>query len=224
MTQKPKRAKPAGRARILLVDDHPVVRDGLAEMINRQPGLRICGEAEDRARALTAIETCQPDLAIIDLALKGSSGIELIKDIRARYPELLVLVVSMHDEMVYAERALRAGASGYVNKHEAATKIVAAIQRVLKGGIYLSDRMTAQIAAKLAGRAQGAPTEGLADRELQVFELIGKGFSTREIAGQLHLSDSTVETYRARIKEKLRLKDANELLRSAILWNRGQAL
>jgi DNA-binding NarL/FixJ family response regulator len=204
------------------VDDHPVVREGLAEMINRQPGFRVCGEAEDRARALAAIETCKPDLAIVDLALKDSSGIELIKDIRARHPQLRVLVVSMHDEMVNAERVVRAGASGYVTKEEAATRIVSAIQRVLEGGIYVSDRVTSQITAKLAGRPQGAALETLADRELQVFELIGEGLSTQQIAERLHLGAGTVETYRARIKEKLLLKDAHELLQSAIHWNRGQ--
>lgn len=208
--------------RILLVDDHPVVREGLTEMINRHAGFRVCGEAEDRAQALAAIETCKPDLAIIDLALNGQPGIELVKDIHTRYPELHLLVLSMHDEQVHAERVIRAGACGYIAKQEAATKIVSAIQRVLDGGIYLSDRVTERITAKLAGRLQGTSIYNLADRELQVFELIGEGFSTPQIAEQLHLGTGTVETYRARIKEKLLLKDAQELLQTAIHWNRGQ--
>jgi len=204
------------------VDDHPVVREGLAEMLSRQPRYYVCGEAEDRAQALTAIETDKPDLVIVDLALKGQPGIELVKDIRARHPELRMLVLSMHDELVHAERVVRAGASGYIAKQEAATRIVSAIQHVLNGGIYLSDRVTAQITAKVAGRPLGATVERLADRELQVFELIGEGLSTQQIAERLHLGVGTVETYRARIKEKLLLEDAHELLQSAIHWNRGQ--
>lgn len=222
-TPKSLRAKDAQPARILLVDDHPVVRNGLAGMINRQPGLQVCGEAEDRAEALDVIATCQPDLAIIDLALKTQPGIELVKDIRTRHPQMRILVLSVSDEMIHAERLIRAGASGYITKGEAAAKIVAAILWILDGGIYLSDRVTAQITAKVAGRPQQSAIETLADRELEVFELIGEGFSTQQIAAQLHLGVGTVETYRARIKEKLLLKDSHELLQSAIHWNRSHS-
>jgi DNA-binding NarL/FixJ family response regulator len=223
-TTKPLRGEHSGAVRILLVDDHPIVREGLAEMINRQPGLRVCGEAEDREQALAAVETCKPDLAIVDLALNGQPGIELIKDLRACHPNLRVLVLSMLDEQVHAERVIRAGACGYIAKQEAAARILSAIQRVLDGGIYLSDAVTVQIAAKLACRPCGAVIENLADREFEVFELIGEGLSTQQIAERLHLGIGTIETYRARIKEKLGLKDAQELLQSAIRWNRTQAL
>jgi DNA-binding NarL/FixJ family response regulator len=206
------------------VDDHPVVREGLVEIINRQPGFCVCGEAEDRAQALAAIKTDKPDLVIVDLALNGQPGIELIKDIRAHHPKLRVLVLSMHDEQVHAERVLRAGASGYITKQEAATRIVSAIQRVLGGGIYLSDRAATQIAAKFTGQPHGAAFECLTDRELQVFGLVGEGLSTQQIAARLCLGVGTIETYRARIKEKLQLKDAYELLQSAIRWNRTQGL
>ena len=222
-TIKPARAENSGGVRILLVDDHPIVREGLAEMINRQPGLRVCGQAEDREQALAAVEACKPDLAIVDLALNGQPGIELIKDLRACHPDLRVLVLSMHDEQVHAERVIRAGACGYIAKQEAAARILTAIQRVLEGGNYLSDGVAVQIAAKLACRPCGAVIESLADRELEVFELIGDGLSTQQIAERLHLGIGTIETYRARIKEKLGLRDAQELLQSAIQWDRTQA-
>jgi len=206
------------------VDDHPVVREGLVEIINRQPGFHVCGEAENRAQALTAIKSNKPDLVIVDLALNGQPGIELIKDIRAHHPELRVLVLSMHDELVHAERVLRAGASGYIAKQEAAVRIVSAVQRVMDGGIYLSDRAATQIASKLTGQPQGTAFEHLTDRELQVFGLIGEGLSTQQIAARLQLGTGTIETYRARIKEKLQLKDALAVLQSAIRWNRSQSL
>lgn len=218
---KTSRSAEARTVRILLVDDHPLVREGLAEVLHRQPGYRVCGEADDRAEALAAIETRKPDLVILDFTLKKSDGLELIKDIRARYPELRILVVSMHDETVNAERAVRAGACGYITKQEAPTKVLSAVRRVLEGGIYLSEQVAAQVAGKLAGRSQSNSVDRLADRELQVFEMIGVGLSTRQIAERLHLDNSTVETYRARIKEKLALKDALELLQHAICWTHG---
>ena len=214
----------AESVRILLVDDHPLVREALAEVLGRRPGCRVCGEAEDRAGALAVLETCKPDLVILDLALKNSQGMELIKDIHARDPDLKMLVVSMHDELVHAERAVRAGACGYITKQEATTKILSAIQRVMSGGIYLSEQVSAHIASKLAGRPQVSSVEKLADREMQVFELIGEGLSTRQIAQRLHLGLATVETYRTRVKEKLKLKDAVELLQFAIRWKRDQVI
>lgn len=213
------------RARILLVDDHPLVRERLAEVINRERDLTVCGEAEDRHQAIEAIKTTAPDLVIVDLTLKNSSGLELIKDVRARWPKLWMLVVSMHDESLYAERVIRAGARGYITKQEATRNILQAIRRVLGGDIYLNERSATKIIARLTtkpGPGGGAPTDSLADRELQVFELTGRGWSTRQIGERLGIDVKTVETYRARIKEKLNLRDSNELLQLAIRWNHTQ--
>jgi len=205
------------------VDDHPVVREGLAESINRQTDLMVCGEAEDRHAAIEVIQQSKPDLVIVDLALKTSSGIELIKDIHARWPRLAILVVSMHDATLYAERALRAGAKGYLTKQEATRSIVEAIRSVLEGEIYLNEKTAANMVGRLTGSTDSVSDSVLgvlAEREMQVFELTGHGFSTRQIAERLHIDVKTVETYRARIKEKLRLKDSNELLQLAIRWNK----
>jgi DNA-binding NarL/FixJ family response regulator len=209
------------RNRILLVDDHPLVRERLAEIINRERDLHVCGEAEDRHEALQAVEARRPDLVIVDLTLKSSDGLELIKDIHARWASLRMLVVSMHDESLYAERVLRAGALGYITKQEATRDILLAIRRVLAGNIYLNDKIATHILARLTVRGGSVaitPAEVLADRELQVFELTGRGLNTREIAARLHIASKTVETYRARIRSKLNLNDGSELLRSAISW------
>ncbi len=209
------------RSRILVVDDHPIVRERLTEIINRETDLTVCGEAEDRADAVQAIKTQTPDLVIVDLTLKNSDGLELIKDIHARWPKLLMLVVSMHDESLYAERVIRAGALGYITKQEATRSILVAIRRVLAGQIYLNEQISTHIISRLVshtGPVASTPAELLADRELQVFELTGRGMNTREIAGRLHIAAKTVETYRARIREKLKLKDGSELLQLAIVW------
>ena len=206
---------------ILLVDDHPMVRERLTEVILREPDLAVCGEAEDRFPAREKIAATRPDLAIVDLTLKRSHGMELIKDINRQHPALGVLVVSMHDESLHAERVIRAGARGYITKQEATRKIMLAIRTVLEGGIYLSEKMAAQIAASAVGSARAKPgprITSLSDRELLVFEMIGQGRSTRQIADEIHLDMRTIETYRARIKEKLGLKDANDLLQYAIRW------
>jgi DNA-binding NarL/FixJ family response regulator len=211
----------AEAARILLVDDHPMVRERLAEVIVREADLTVCGEAEDRLGALDLIARLRPDLVIIDLTLKQSHGIELIKDIHNQHPGTLMLVVSMHDEQLHAERVIRAGAKGYITKQEATRKILLAIRTVLSGEIYLSEKMAARVATRaLAGaRAKNASImDKLSDRELCVFEMIGQGHGTRQIAEQLHLDMRTVETYRARIKDKLNLKDANDLVHFAIHW------
>jgi len=206
---------------VLIVDDHPIVRQGLAQLIDQEHDLRVCGQAEDAHGAMQAIKELNPDLAVVDISLKDTSGIELIKDIKVHFPGLPVLTLSMHDEGVYAERALRAGARGYVMKQEATERVVTAIRRVLSGEMYVSESVAAKMVSKLvAGPAQtgGSPVDRLSDRELEVFRLIGAGYGTREMAEKLHLSVKTIETYRAHIKEKLDLVDANELLRTAINW------
>jgi len=213
------------RARILLVDDHPLVRERLAEIINREADLIVSGEAEDRQEALDTILAKPPDVVIIDLTLKNSDGLELIKDIRVRWPGMRMLVVSMHDESLYAERAIRAGAMGYITKQEATRNILLAIRRVLSGSIYLNEKVANRILTRLTDNADpitATPAELLADREFQVFELTGQGLSTHDIASRLKVAVKTVETYRARIKEKLKLRDASELLQSAISWHRKE--
>ncbi len=215
----------AGATRILLVDDHPIVREGLAESINREPDLVVCAQADGHSEALQAVERAKPELVVVDLMLKNSSGLELIKDIRARWPKMFILVVSMHDEVLYAERVLRAGAHGYITKQEATRDILLALRRVIAGGIYLNERTASTILARLAAQPN-APADSIADllaeRELEVFELIGRGLSTREIAGQLRIEIKTVDTYRARIKDKLNLNTTSELLQLAIRWNKDR--
>jgi DNA-binding NarL/FixJ family response regulator len=221
LAMKPRTATPTAKLGILLVDDHPMVRERLAAAIHEQSDLVVCGEAEDRFTALELIEKTDPHLAIVDLTLKQSHGLELIKDIRSRFPDLAILVVSMHDELLHAERVIRAGARGYITKQEATDKIMLAIRTVLGGEVYLSEKMAARIASGAIGSRRGAntlPVARLSDRELRVFEMLGQGHNTRQIADDLHLDMRTIETYRARIKEKLDLKDANELLQYAIRW------
>ena len=211
--------------RVLIVDDHPIVRQGLKGLISQSPDLMVCGEAETIFDALKAIDDLKPDVAIVDISLKGESGVDLIKDIRIRYPNLPVLTLSMYDEAIYAERVLRAGARGYVTKEEAAENVLQAIRSVLKGQIFLSERMSAKMLSKLVGgkaESQGLSIDRLSDRELQIFELIGRGMSTRMIAETLHLSIKTVESHRANIKEKLQIDSATELLQHAIHWLQSQ--
>jgi DNA-binding NarL/FixJ family response regulator len=215
-----------GATRVVLIDDHPLVRLSLREVIQREPDLVVSGEAEDRDQALEIVAACKPHLAIIDLTLKNSNGMELIKDLCDRFPKVQILVLSMHDETLHAERAIRAGARGYITKQEATTKIMVAIRQVMKGEIYWGEKAAARVASKIARVARPADSSSvdlLADRELQVFELIGAGRSTRQIAATLHIDVSTVETYRARIKEKLNLKDSLALLQYAIRWHIANA-
>jgi len=221
-----KQATDRGATRVVLIDDHPLVRLSLREVIQREPDLVVSGEAEDRDKALEIIATCKPHLAIIDLTLKNSNGMELIKDLRDQFPKVHILVLSMHDETLHAERAIRAGARGYITKQEATTKIMVAIREVMKGEIYWGEKAAARVASKIARVSRPADSSSvdlLADRELQVFELIGAGRSTRQIAATLHIDVSTVETYRARIKEKLNLKDSLALLQYAIRWHIANA-
>jgi DNA-binding NarL/FixJ family response regulator len=209
------------KIRVLLVDDHPVLRKGLGQMINAESDLMVCGEAEDASKAFEAVGTMTPDVAVVDISLKRGNGIELIKNVKARYPDLAILVLSMHDEALYAERALRAGSLGYIMKEEATEQVITAIRRVVTGEIFLSERMKSRMLQQLAngrGKIVVSPIEQLTDRELQVFRLIGEGRSTRQIAAELHLSVRTVEAYREYIKDKLSLKNSTELVQHAFHW------
>lgn len=210
------------KLRVFLVDDHPLVREWLTNLLNTQPDLRVCGEAETGPQALRGILAAKPNIAIIDISLKDSSGIELIKDLKLGLPGLAVLVLSMHEESHYAERALRAGASGYIIKRETTRKIITAIRQVLAGQIYLSNEIATALAAQYVtgkSHAENSPIEQLSDRELEVFELLGQGRGTRQIAETLRVSVKTVQAYCGRIKEKLNLGSATELLREAVRWH-----
>ena len=209
------------RAQVVLVEDHPMFREQLAQLINKQPDMAVCAEADNAAHGLAAINRQQPSLAIIDITLKGSSGLELLKDLRAQGIKVPVLMLSMHAESLYAERALRAGANGYITKEEASAKVMTAIRQVLAGEIYLDPRFMKRIVSQILVNPRNnsaAPIERLTDRELAVFELIGEGRATREIGVRLRVSVATIETYRARIKEKLGLENAGQLHVRASSW------
>ena len=216
------------KSRVFIVDDHPLVRDGLATLIDRQADLAVCGSAADQTSALTEIARTQPHLALIDVSLGAGSGIELLKDLKIQQPELATIVFSMHDEMVYAERALRAGARGYVMKSETVTIMLQAIRRVLEGGVYLSDKMVARMASQFTGERSTASASvervsQLSDRELEIFRLLGRGLTTAKIGTELHLSMKTVQAYCARAKEKLGVMTAVDLRRAATLWEDAHA-
>jgi DNA-binding NarL/FixJ family response regulator len=205
--------------KVFLVDDHPLVREWLTNLINQQSDLVVCGEAEDAPQALRAIEALKPDVVVADITLASGSGIELVKDIRLSMPAVAIVVLSMHDETLYAERALRAGARGYVMKRESTKKIITAIRNVLEGKLYVTDEFKASVGEKhLGGGSGGSPLEQLSDRELEVFRMLGQGFETRRIAESLCISIKTVQVYCARIKEKLAIGNATELLREAVRW------
>jgi len=210
-----------GKKKIFLVDDHVILREGLAELINRAADLAICGEASSADEALVKIPEASPDLVIVDLSLPNTGGMELLRMLKVRHSDLPTLVLSMHDESVYAERALRAGAKGYIMKHEAIIEVEAAIHRVLEGGFYLSRRVSDRLvqSAVQAKPSLGVyPINGLSDREFEVLEMIGLGLGTSEIARKLHLSVKTIETYQAKLKEKLNLPDAARLFQFALRW------
>jgi DNA-binding NarL/FixJ family response regulator len=219
-----------GKKRIFIVDDHPLVREWLATLINQQSDLRVCGEAENAADALKLIGSAKPHLAIVDISMEGGSGLELIKKIKTNNPVLpsvAVIVLSMHDELLYCERALRAGARGYIMKREATRHVLQGIRCVLGGEMYLSERIAKMMAEKfLEGKplTTSSPVELLSNRELEVFQLLGRGFGTRQIAEALDVGFKTVQAFRARIKEKLRLTSATELLREATRWHDSQNL
>jgi len=210
----------APSSRILLVEDHAMFREQLAMLIGDEFGMVVCGQADNIRDALTLARSTNPDMAIIDITLKGSSGLELLKDWKAQGMKFPTLVLSMHEESLYAERVLAAGARGYITKHENSETLLKAIQRVLAGKTYLSEQMTENLVGKMTGRAAApvSPVERLADRELEVFQLIGAGRTTREIAESLHLGMTTVDTYRTRIKEKLGLANGTELMKFAARW------
>jgi DNA-binding NarL/FixJ family response regulator len=209
------------RMRVLIVDDHPMTRAGLAHMINHQPDMMVSGEAESADQALAALEVSVPDLMLVDITLPGKSGLELIKDIKVMHPGLPVLVISMHDESLYADRVLRAGARGYITKHEGGEKLMRAIRCVLSGKIYVSENLSAHILEIFSSgqtTLQRPAIDNLSDREFEVFELIAKGLSARQIAGRLHLSAKTIDAHRANIKGKLKIQTSAELISFAARW------
>jgi DNA-binding NarL/FixJ family response regulator len=210
-----------GEIRVLLVDDHPIVRQGVQMLVDAENGMAVCGTAETVAGALEAIPACKPTIAIVDLSLKDGSGLDLIKDMRIRFPDVAILVLSMRDDAFYAERALRAGAMGYITKEQGTERIAEGIRRVLAGEIYLTDDLSSQLLGRMVDSraAVNAPSiNNLTDRELQVFDMIGQGKSTREIAAALHLSVKTIESHREHVKDKLGIANGTELLKRAIQW------
>jgi DNA-binding NarL/FixJ family response regulator len=210
----------SGKFRVLLVDDHPLVRRGVADVIAHEGDLEICGEAADVAEAMREVERTQPDLVLVDLALKSGHGLELIEKLKARNPKVKTLVSSMHDETLFAERVLQAGAMGYITKQEPPEMLVRAVRQVLRGEVYLSPRMTSRLLHRVAGGSplREDPIQGLSNREIEVYEMIGQGLTVQQIAVRLHLSPKTVETHREKIKQKLSLKSSAELGRRAIQW------
>ena len=227
MSKKKKKPQPStAKKRILIVDDHPMMRQGLAQLIGNEPDLTVCCEAENAAQALETALKSKPDLVLADISLPGKNGLELIKDLQAMRPGLAVLVISMHDESLYAERVLRAGGRGYIMKQEGGKKLMLAIRHVLNGQVYVSEKMSARILEIFSGRRSESGTSGvenLTDREFEVFQLIGLGRSTRDIASQLHLSAKTVEVHRVNIKAKLKIATAPELIRHAVRWIESRA-
>lgn len=213
-------AEQVGKIRVLIVDDHPIVRQGIAQLINQEADLVTCCEAGNAQEALDLVINEAPDILLVDISLDGVSGIELVKMLKSQHPKTPALVISMHDETLYAERALRAGARGYIMKQEATEKVLTAIRQVLNGDIYLSERMQSKILQRVLGGGDGglSPIDLLSDRELEVFRLIGCGFATSDIAREMNRSVKTVETHRAHLKEKLGLKNASELSRYAVQW------
>jgi DNA-binding NarL/FixJ family response regulator len=221
MTPAAETSVSSDRKRIFVVDDHAIVRQGLSLLINQEADLTVCGSAKDASSALEGIVRLRPDLLILDISLEGPDGLDLLKSVRLHDEAIPVLILSMHDEALYAERALRAGANGYIMKQAATDGLLVAIRRLLSGEIYVSDRMAARMLRQFAGHAapnSRSPIEELSDRELEVFRLIGKGHGTREIADSLHLSVKTVESYQAHLKEKLSLKNSRELVQHAVQW------
>ncbi len=222
MSTKAQLAPTTKKYRVLLVDDHPIVRQGLALLIDRENDLSVCGEADGAHSAFHAIMTLRPDVVVLDISLSGPDGLDVLKEIRSKSVNLPVLILSMHDESIYAERAMRAGANGYIMKQEATEKVLVAIRRILQGEVYLSDQLTNSMLRQYVRGSvplKSSPLVNLTDRELEVFRLIGAGHGTRQIADELHVSVKTIESYQAHIKDKLALRNARELMQHAIEWN-----
>jgi len=212
----------ARKSRVFIVDDHPLVREGLTNLINGQDDLIVCGEAKDSAQAINGIGKARPHVALIDISLENESGLELVKQLKTQFPQVALIILSMHDEALYAERALRAGAQGYVMKHETSKSVLASIRRVLEGGVYVSERIVKRMALKLTSSRKpiiSSPVERLSDRELEIFRLLGQGRTTSQIAADLNLSLKTVQAYCARAKEKFGVASLTELLHAAIRWD-----
>ena len=212
----------SGKSRVFIVDDHPLVRDGLTNLINGQEDLVVCGESKDSAGAVTGFAKARPDIGLIDISLKNESGLELLKQLATQFPQVGLIVLSMHDEGLYAERSLRAGARGYVMKHETSKSVLTCIRRVREGGVYVSERIVNRMAQRLGGSRElptKSPVERLSDRELEIFRLLGQGRTPSQIAGDLNLSLKTVQAYCARAKEKLGVTSLTELLHAAIRWD-----
>ena len=220
-----KKPAAAAKKKVLIVDDHPMMREGLAQLLDHEPDLCACCQADNAAQAMASVAKSRPDLALVDISLPDKSGLELIKDLHSMHPSVPILVVSMHDETLYAERVLRAGGRGYIMKQEGGKKLMQAIRQVLNGQIYVSEKMSAKILELFSGHRAAttdSPIEKLSDREFEVFQLIGQGQGTREIAQHLHLSVKTVEVHRANMKQKMQLKTGAELVRFAIRWADAQ--
>jgi len=212
----------ARKSRVFIVDDHPLVREGLTNLINGQDDLIVCGEAKDSAQAINGLGKARPNVALIDISLENESGLELVKQLKTQFPQVALIILSMHDEALYAERALRAGAQGYVMKHETSKSVLASIRQVLGGGVYVSERIVKRMALKLTSSRKpiiSSPVERLSDRELEIFRLLGQGRTTSEIAADLNLSLKTVQAYYARAKEKFGVTSLTDLLRAAIRWD-----
>ena len=212
----------ARRSRVFIVDDHPLVREGLSNLINGQDDLIVCGEAKDSSQAINGVAKARPDVALIDISLENESGLELVKQLESHFPQVALIILSMHDEALYAERALRAGARGYVMKHETSKSVLASIRQVLAGGVYVSAKIVKRMALRLALSREAlarSPVERLSDRELEIFRLLGQGRTSSQIAGDLNLSLKTVQAYCARAKEKFGVTSLTELLRAAIRWD-----
>jgi DNA-binding NarL/FixJ family response regulator len=216
--RKPIAPKTAARKKILIVDDHPMMREGLRGVINREPDMMVCGEVENAHQAVDAVQKLAPDLALVDVTLPGKSGLELVKDLKAMHPRVVILALSMHDESLYAERMLRAGASGYITKQQPSEELVKAIRQVLDNHVYVSKEMSESLLRRFSGQPQAnrSPMEILTDREYEIFQLIGAGKSPKDIAGQLHLSPKTVAVHNANIRKKLHLKSTAQMIRFAV--------